>query len=652
LPVQTIESLPALLGEADLLKAVQLLPGVQSGMEATSGFYVRGGNADENLILLDGVPVYNATHLFGLFSVFNIDAIQSVTMMKGGFPASYGGRLSGILDVRMKEGNKYETHVEAGIGLITSKLTVEGPLKKGISSYMISGRRTYLDIVALPLLNSAESTDGYRPFGSFFDLNAKVNWKLGDKDHVYLSMYRGRDKMGQREKWESSINGSGAVVQQKTLVAVQWGNITAMGRWNHQFNKKTFGNLTFNFSRYKFDLVNRAESDGNDFKVAEQNYFSNIRDFALRYDLDYLPHPRHFIKFGVSSTMHLFSPGATRFKEEGAGINVDTLLRVTPLSSTEWDAYIEDDLMLADKLKTNIGVHFAGFYVERTFFRSVQPRLSLHYLFNKRWSVKAAYSRMNQYIHLLTNSGIGLPTDLWVPATKKVKPSDAHQWNASIHYEGSKNIELIAEVYYKQMSNVIEYADGSISLAPTTNWQDKLALGKGWAYGTEWSVQKKKGKFTGLASYTLAWAWRQFPDLNFGKRFPFRYDKRHSIKIAGLWRPGKHFELSFDWIFNTGNAVSLPVASYYDQYQSDYIDIYEDRNQYRMHNYHRMDLAFRFMKKKRRHERVWTIGFYNVYSRMNAFYIQRDFDYSQNRWRYYEMALLPILPSFMYQVKF
>jgi hypothetical protein len=572
--------------------------------------------------------------------------------MKGGFPASYGGRLSGILDVRMKEGNKYDTHVDGGIGLITSKLTVEGPLKKGIASYMVAARRTYLDILALPLLNTLKSESGSRPFGSFFDLNVKINWKLGKKDHIYLSLYRGRDKMGMEEEYEASGSFDTAKVQQSYLTSVQWGNITAMTRWNHEYNKKLFGNFTFNFSRYKFNLVNSAKTTGADYKSNEQQYFSNIRDFGLRYDLDFLPHPRHFIKMGLIQTLHEYSPGATRYQEENNAIKQDTTIRVPKLASMEWGAYIEDDLMWNDRLKTNIGLHFAGFTVQNTFFASLQPRLSVHYLLNKRWSLKGAYTRMNQYIHLLTNSGIGLPTDLWVPATKRVKPSDAHQVNASLHYEGKKNIELAAELYYKHMKNVLEYSDGSINISPNANWEDKLSLGNGWTYGTEWSVQKKKGKFVGLASYTLSWAWRQFPDLNGGKKFPFRYDKRHSIKIAGLLRPSKRFEMGFDWIFNTGNAVSLPVASYYDPLQRDYIDIYEGRNQYRMSNYHRLDISFRFLKKKKRHERIWTIGIYNVYSRLNPFYIQRDFDYFENRWKYYEQALLPFIPSFSYQFKF
>jgi outer membrane receptor for ferrienterochelin and colicin len=647
LPVETIKSLPAFLGEADVLKAIQLLPGIQAGTEGSSGIYVRGGGPDQNLILLDGVPVYNAAHLFGFFSVFNADALNGVDVMKGGFPARYGGRLSSVIDIRMKEGNKNELHGEGGIGLIASRLTLEGPLgKKKKSSFMVSGRRTYFDLFMRPLSKAA--SDGEFSAGYFFyDLNAKANFELGKKDHLYVSGYFGNDKFS--GKGTSTYNQND---QQTYTAGLKWGNLTAVTRWNHLFNKKLFGNLTLHYSRYNFDISNEQRyktSAGTETYL--QKYFSGIRDWSLRYDFDYLPSPNHFIKAGISSTWHYYKPGAVQSKIKTAGFNEDTILKYRFIDAREFDAYIEDDVRLSKNFKANIGLHWTGFNVQNKFFNSIQPRMSMRYLLTADMSVKASYARMNQYIHLLTNSGLGLPTDLWVPVTEKVPQQVADQVALGWAYNYKNGYEVSVEGYYKKMNNIIEYAEGASYINATSNWEDKIEVGKGWSYGGELFVQKKKGRTTGMMGYTLSWTNRQFENLNFGKTFPYKYDRRHDFKVAVVHKLSKKFEISGEWIYGTGQAVSLPVATYLDN-NNQQVEVYQGRNGFRMAPYHRLDIGMKFWKQKKKYERAWVIGIYNVYNRQNPFFIYRTENSSGTQPVFNQVALFPIVPSISYQFKF
>lgn len=646
IPVQTIKSLPAFLGEVDVLKAIQLLPGVQAGSEGSSGIYVRGGGPDQNLILLDGVPVYNVSHLFGFFSVFNADALNSVEVIKGGFPARYGGRLSSVIDIRMKEGNKNEFHGEGGIGLIASRLTLEGPIgKKKNTSFMISGRRTYADIFMRPL--SKQSTGGEQTVGYYFyDLNAKINHRISDKDHIYFSGYFGNDKFDSKDEYSNS----GQTTQSKS--GLKWGNATAVLRWNHIFNPKLFGNLTGHYSRYLFDISSDEKS--NNASSNERfllRYFSGIRDWSARYDLDYLPSPNHFIKAGASITWHQYKPGAVQSKVNSTSINENITLKYRFIDTKEYDVFVEDDILLAKNLKANIGLHWAGFNVDNDFFSSLQPRVSARYLLNPQLSVKASYASMNQFIHLLTNSGLGLPTDLWVPVTAKVPPQRANQWAAGLAYNSKSDFEVSVEGYYKTMKNVIEYAEGASYLNATSNWEDKVEVGNGKSYGGELFIQKKKGKTTGMLGYTLSWTNRQFDNLNNGKPFPVKYDRRHDFKIAVVHKINKRFEISADWVFGTGQAISLPVEVYIDNGGKE-VEVYDGRNGFRMSAYHRLDFSAKFSKQKRKYERAWVIGIYNVYNRLNPFYIFRDFDQTTNRPVFKQVSLFPIIPSISYQFKF
>ncbi len=663
IPIKQIENMPAFLGETDVLKTIQLLPGVQSGSEGNSGLYVRGGSPDQNLILLDGTPVYNANHLFGFFSVFNSDAIKNVNLTKGGFPARFGGRLSSVLEINMKEGNNKEFKGQATIGLIASKLTLEAPIVKDKTSFIFSARRTYADILARPFLPKNEKGGYY-----FFDINAKVNHTFSKDDRLFLSIYTGNDKFYADSEYDyeghSSSNNFG----------LGWGNITSTLRWNHLFSSKLFANTNLTYSNFTFfsdiesSSKNKIENKSEAYKV---NYNSGIRDFSGSIDFDYLPNPNHYIKFGGNLIHHTFNPGVTQFKvNENNGTNLDTVLTpVTSHKNFESNIYIEDDFKISNSLKANFGIHSSLFAVEGKSFYSIEPRISLRYLLD-RWSIKTSYVMMTQYIHLLSNSGIGLPTDLWVPTTKRILPQKGQQ--AAIGFAKTfdyKNeiYEFSIEGYYKTMTGLIEYKEGSDFLGLKSDWQDKVEIGNGRSYGTEIFIQKKTGNTTGWLGYTLSWTDRQFDGLNFGKRFPFRYDRRHDISIAVTHSFTNGIDLSAVWVYGTGNAITLGIAEYrsssspaekfyystldeYDDYRK--ITFYNKRNGFRMSAYHRLDISASF-KWGKNDRNKFTVGVYNAYSRKNPFFYYFDNDWKNNGKRVLkQVSLFPILPAISYTYKF
>jgi hypothetical protein len=635
LSIQSIKSLPAFLGEVDIMKAIQLLPGIQAGSEGSTGLYVRGGGADENLILLDGVPVYNASHLFGFMSVFNADAVKNVSVIKGGFPARYGGRLSSVIDINMKEGDKNNYHGEGGIGLLASRLTLEGPIQKGKSSFVVSGRRTYADLFT-PLFTPGDHKVGYY----FYDLNGKVNFTLGSKDHVYVSGYFGNDKFYTKPKASAKDNPS------TYNTSLLWGNITAVARWNHEFGPKLFGNFTAYYSQYKFNLSNgvKATEQGLTSEYLTK-LSSGIKDKAVKYDIEFFPNPVHNIKMGIGAIAHRYEPSAQHTQITSATNPADTTIGDKPINAGEYDAYIEDDIKISSKLKTNIGLHYTSFNVNGQFYHSLQPRLSARYLVNDNMSIKASYAQMNQFVHLLSNSGVGLPTDLWVPVTDRIPSELAHQVAAGIAYTNKIGFEISVEGYYKTLKNVLEYKDGAGFVSNTTNWQDKVVLGKGNSYGMELFVQKKQGRLTGMLGYTLSWTNRTFNELNNGKTFPYRYDRRHDFKVAAVYSLTPKIEVSAEWVYGTGNAITIPVAAYAGP-DNDKISVYGGRNDYRMPSYHRGDVSIKFMKKKKRYERAWIFSVYNVYNRHNPFYIYEDGN------KFMKASIFPVLPSITYQFKF
>jgi len=645
LPMKDIKKLPVFFGEVDIMKTIQLLPGVQSGTEGTSGIYVRGGGPDENLILLDGVPVYNANHLFGFFSVFNADAINSVTLVKGGFPARYGGRLSSVLDIRMKEGNSKEFHGEGSIGLIASKLTLEGPIIKDKSSFIVSARRTYIDVLSYPIqvLANKQNTQS-KFFGGyyFYDLNGKINYKFSDKSRLLLSAYMGNDKAYATSKYKSND------IEDNEKFKLRWGNITTALRWNYVFNKKLFANTRVSYSRYNFLVGEQYELKRSGYyENLDFTYASGIQDFAASIDFDFIPVPNHYIRFGVSNIYHTFNPGvnAYSFKDsEGSGQNttIDTTFGNTKINANEIDIYIEDDFSISKSVKINLGLHASGFAVNNTFYTSLQPRGAIRVIASDNLSLKASYAKMEQYIHLLSNTSIGMPTDLWVPVTDSIKPMKSQQLAIGAVYNLKDLFEISVEGYYKWMDDLITYKPGASYLSSNDTWQGMVTTGIGWSYGAEVLIRKDYGKLTGWIGYTLSWSWRKFEEVS-AEKYPYHYDRRHDISVVGTYKFSENFDVGAAWVFGTGNAVTLPYDKYIalgdyrrflgipDDYQGDpylpYIDNVEERNNYRTPAYHRLDISFNFHKKKKWGKRTWSVGMYNAYFRQNTFFIFTDYDY-------------------------
>lgn len=682
-PINQIKKIPAFMGEKDVLKVLQLMPGVQKGSEGQSGIYVRGGGPDQNLIILDDAVVYNASHLFGFFSVFNGDALKSVELTKGGFPARFGGRLSSVIEMNMKEGNKEKLHGEGGIGLISSRLTLEGPIKTKKqkatqSSFIVSARRTYLDVVAAPLIKASQrdaiekTTGGYY----FYDLNAKMNYEFGQKDKLYLSGYFGKDKFSTNTISPENNSSNG----------LNWGNETATLRWNHLFSQKLFGNLSLIYSRYRFNIssvVNSIDLNTNTNSTYNLDYQSGIRDYAIKYDFDFFPASKHALKFGIQSTFHRFTPSAVVLQDSDISRFEN---RIDNIDVVESGIYAEDVWQASSRLKMNAGLRLSNYQVSGASYVRPEPRLAAAYKLKNDLAFKASYALMNQYVHLLTNTGIGLPTDLWVPTTDRVAPQQSQQVAAGFAKDfDKKGLTLTIEGYYKKMNSLINYKEGASFLLvndPTSNtrvrWEDNVTIGQGWSYGTEFLLQKKVGKFSGWAGYTLSWTKWQFDELNFGKEFFPRYDRRNDISLVGIYDIKPNITVSAVWVFGTGNALTVPLSRYngYSNFNTRFgrnifnensstpvsplfagraVQEYGEKNTFRAEPYHRLDLGVQFSKKKRRHERTWEISIYNAYNRKNPFFYQLNTKTDANNQtinilqRY---SIFPIIPSFSYNFKF
>lgn len=516
---------------------------------------------------------------------------------------------------------------------------------------MIAGRRTYLDLFLQPYQKWSGGESVTLPF--FSDLNLKANFPVSNKDQFYFSFYTGKDKLTQKDDFVEREDSSKTVSHYN--VGFSWGNITAMMRWNHVFSQKIFSNFTFTHSRYRFQTWEKSEeSESNPpaYFIERKEYSSGIRDWSARADIDFLPGPDHFIKAGVSATWHRYQPAVSYFFERDNLLRIDQRIENHSQKSGEYDAWIEDDIRISEKMKTNIGARYSFFSVKGKTFSIFQPRFNWLYRLNEKWSLKSSIGRMNQFIHLLTNNALGMPTDLWLPVTEKVPPQTSLQVSAGTSYNHDKSLLFSMEVYYKRLKNVIEYMDASIFFNAYDNWEDMVVTGKGRTYGIEWLAQKTKGKWTGLASYTISRSTRQFAQINEGQEFPFRYDRRHEFKTAVVYRPSSRFEASVNWFVMGGTVLSLPNAWYHDPYTGRFTDIYESRNNYRLPVYHRMDISVRFIKQKKKFQRTWIISAYNVYNRHNPFYLEPEGRGSNNKIQFTAVTVFPFLPSVSYQFKF
>jgi hypothetical protein len=655
IPIQQIKDIPALMGEKDVLKVIQLMPGVQKGSEGSSGIYVRGGGPDQNLIILDDATVYNAYHLFGFFSLFNGDALKSVELVKGGFPASYGGRLSSVINMQMKEGNQEKFHGEAGIGLISSRLVLEGPLLKKKSSFLVSARRTYIDALIYPFL-PPDQKGGYY----FYDLNAKLNYTLTDKDRLYLSGYFGKDKFYFNNTSESY----------KMKGDLNWGNATGTLRWNHIYNGKWFSNTSAIFTNYQLGIGTRENFDSSYFDL---RFVSAIRDYTIKHDFDYFPNNKHHVRIGAMSIFHRFRPSAIVVKGSDA---LSNRTNVKSIYSNESGIYIEDDWKINGRIKANVGIRVSHYFINKKSFLNPEPRVSARYSLTENSSIKASYALMNQYLHLLSSTGVSLPTDLWVPATANLKPMQSQQWALGWAQELPKGVNLTIEGYYKKMQDISFYKEGASFLlindpegSEGINWEKNITQGKGWSYGAEILLQKEKGKWNGWIGYTLSWTYVQFDSINFGKKFFPRYDRRHDISIVNIYKFNNHIKLSCTWVYGTGNAITLPLAQYnaaphnpagidgYSEqsffgFNTNFRNDYGEKNGFRMAAYHRLDIGIQFTKVKKRYTRTFEVSFYNAYNRWNPFfyYIERGVSPTQNRLM--QITLFPILPSVSWSWKF
>jgi hypothetical protein len=561
LPIEQIKSIPAFLGEVDLLKTIQLLPGVRNAGEGSAGIYVRGGGPDQNLILLDDAPVYNTGHLFGFFSIFNSDAIKNVSLIKGGMPAQYGGRLSSVLDISMKEGNNQKFQTEGGIGLIASRLSFQGPIKKDKSSFIVSARRTYIDALVKPFIS--KSSQFYGSGYYFYDLNAKVNYKFSEKDRLYLSGYFGKDVF-------DFSNG-----RQSLKVNIPWGNATGTLRWNHVFNNRLFGNTTAVFNKYDFTF----KASQNDFEI---KLASGIKDISIKQDFDLYPYTGHKVKFGGIYTYHRFTPSVVSGKQDSVVFNPNN---AQVKYAHEAAVYVQDDWEISDKVKINAGMRYSWFQQIGAYkifttdengnkldsvvykrgqgvksYGGFEPRITLRYALDDETSIKASVTRNLQYIHLVSNAGTTLPTDIWVPSTYRVKPQISTLYAAGLFKNFKENMyETSVELYYKNMQNQIEYEEGYTpnTLEDTENF---FTFGKGWSYGAELFVNKTKGRLTGWVGYTLSWTWRKFAALNFGEKYPAKYDRRNDMSIVAMYELNKKWKLSAAFVYGSGNAATLPQS--------------------------------------------------------------------------------------------
>lgn len=672
LDIAHMKTLPAFLGEVDIIKTIQLLPGVASANEGSQGFYVRGGGPDQNLVLLDEAVVYNASHLFGFFSVFNADAIKSVNLIKGGMPAQFGGRLASVLEVNMNEGNNQRFAAEGGIGVLSSRLTLEGPIVKDKGSFIVSARRTYIDLFMKAFVPESSSFHGSSYF--FHDYTAKLNYRITKRDKIYLSGYFGKDKFVFNNKKDDFS------------VEMPWGNATGVIRWNHVFGEKLFMNVSGVFTDYNFQF----NSEQDDFKFS---LYSGVRDYGGKLDFSYYPNPRHEVKFGATYTYHIFTPTSVSAESGDVTFNTGDVQRIY---GQEGAVYVQDDFAVTEWFKVNLGLRYSWYqhlgpferYIKTPgqvtdssvvyaknevikFYDGFEPRISTRFLLKDKSSIKAGFNQVNQYIHLASLSAVSLPTDVWFPSTDIAAPQRG--WQASLGYFRNfmkGMFETSVEVYYKGMKNLIEYKEGAL---PEDNVNDNpdnlLVFGTGRSYGIEFFIRKNIGKLNGWIGYTLAKTERLFPDLQ-PDYFPAKYDRRHDLSVALTYKLSERWTFGGVFVYASGNTMTLPVSWYLNGDQIMYE--YGDRNSTRMPAYHRLDISATWYDKptkmkrdkstgekvesKKRFRSSISMSIYNLYNRQNPYFVYVDTDGSASGGDFQiglkQVSLFPIIPSVTWNFKF
>lgn len=645
--------IPVLLGESDVLKAIQLKPGIPSGAEGTTGLFVRGGNSDQNLIILDEAIVYNANHLFGFFSTFNTDAVKDLKLYKGGFPAQYGGRLSSVIDVKLKEGNNKQFSGSGGLGLIASRLTLEGPIVKDRSSFIVSGRRTYVDIFTRALNRANVNTEDYNPIPDyyFYDLNTKINYQLGPKDKLFVSGYFGRDVFGfEGDFFDFNFD---------------WGNATGTLRWNHVFNPKLFANTTFTYSDYQYNITNKIT--GFNFGTG-----SNIRDVNLKSDLFYALNNRHTLRFGGGATLHQFTVGRLKAGSDDGAVSFSA---GQDFDGVEFGLYLSDEWQISRAVKVNAGVRLSGFANDGALYARLEPRLAGRVALSPRFSLKASYARMNQYLHLIATAGVSLPTDIWYPSTNRVEPQQSDQVALGFSYLLTQDFFLTIEGYYKQMQNQLEFVDGA-QLFANDNLEEEFAIGEGKARGFEVSIEKKEGKLKGWIGYTLADVdignFKTLDPNGFFSQQGFYspiYDRRHDLSVVLFYDLSRRWTFSSTFVYGSGDLRWLPTGrfTFQDVYGTGFDTVvphYQDRNNFRLPPYHRLDVGAIYKMFPKWGESDLTLSVVNAYDRRNAFFIYLEPEFQEvgdgsgnlieipSRIAARQVSLFPILPSITWNFKF
>ncbi len=644
LTMREAKLIPVVFGEVDIIKTLQLKPGINSGSEGNSGLFVRGGSSDQNLFILDEAIVYNPNHLFGFFSTFNSDAIKDVKIYKGGFPAQYGGRLSSVIDVKLNDGNNQKISGTGGIGLISSRLTLEAPLVKNKSSIILSGRRTYADLITRAVNKSNEGNKEFNPIPDyyFYDLNAKVNYTLSDKDKLFISGYFGQDRFGfDNENFQFNFD---------------WGNVTSTARWNRVITPQLFINTTFTFSDYKYQISN--ELTGFSF-----NLQSRIRDMNLKSDFTYAPSNDHHIQMGAEVTRHLFTVGRLKAGSDDGEISFSA---GQDLDAWEAGAYIQDEWTINDRSALSMGMRLSGFLQKKKVYGALEPRLAYNYRVTEDLSVKANYARMVQYLHLVANSSISLPTDIWYPSTAGVRPQTSDQVGVGWQYLLGSQFLLSNEYYYKYLGNQIDFKNFA-DLFANDQLEQEFTFGNGYAYGTEVYLEKKEGRLTGWVGYTLAWVRRgEFKDIMDGRFFAPRYDRRHDISIVGIYELTHRLTVTAAWVYGSGDLSWLPVGRLPFQdipggQTQPVVPVYGDRNNLRQPAYHRLDLGLVIEFSPKWGESDLTISVYNAYNRRNPYFLYLDAETKTNEnlgieevvgIKAKQVSLFPVLPSFTYNFKF